>query len=405
MWVRQSEDSGLPTYRALGEAYTEATGQQIEWFGETTAFEQSLIRAAAGGDLPDLVINDTAALGQMVDWGMAQQIDREAVEGHEDIIDVAWDAARASDGNYYGVPTSTQAFNLYIRSDWRENLGYQAPTTWDELVELAGAFTNDDPDGNGEDGTCGFVMPGSTTRGYASWFWQTFLWQAGGEVMELMDDATYRPALADDEAVAALEWLKDLFFEHGVVQAGAANHVTADSHPYFLSGECGIYHTGPYMISTFDEEVGADKFEVGKPVEGPGGVATLAEGENAYVIAGTDKLDAALAFASWLASPEGQTAGIQAPEGASPVVRLSINRNVDTAAVLGDDRWGTVAETFAESGRYVPAVPNWQPFRQLVADAVNEAIADPSSDVRAILEAANELVAEELGKQGALHEG
>lgn len=404
VWVRQAAGEGLPTYEAMGELYTEQTGQEIEWFGEVTQFEQTLIRASAAQDLPDMIINDTASLGQLVDWGLAQEIDRGAVAGNEDIIDVAWEAAQGSDGNYYGVPTSTQAFNLYVRSDWRESLGLDQPQTMDDLVDLTRAFTYDDPDGDGADNTCGFVVPASTQRGYASWFWQSFLWSFGGEYMELMDDGNYRPAFTDDEAVAAMEWLKDMFFEHEVVQPGAINHVTADSHPYFLTGECGVYHTGPYMIPTFTDSVGDDAFEVVKPVDGPGGTYTLAEGENSYIMAGTEKFDQALAFASWIASPDGQEAGIQAPEGANPVVRLSINTNVNTAEVLDDPRWDVVAETFAESGRYVPAVPNWQPFRQIVADAVNAAVASADSDVGAILEAANEEVAEELSNQGVLHE-
>ena len=80
----------------------------------------------------------------------------------------AWDAAQGADGKYYAVPFSAQSFALFIRKDWREKLGIAQPTTWDELDDLANAFTTKDPDGNGKADTYGYVIPGSTKRGYTS---------------------------------------------------------------------------------------------------------------------------------------------------------------------------------------------------------------------------------------------
>jgi len=402
IWVRQAEDGGLPTYRQMAELYEEATGQEIELYGEVTGFEQALIRAAAAGDLPDAIIQDTEALGQLVDWGMVQEINPDDVSTKDDIREVAWTAARGVDGKYYAVPTSTQAFNLYIRSDWRDNLGLENPQTWDDVVEIARAFTEDDPDGNGQDDTYGYVVPGSTTRGYASWFWITLLWQAGGDYFEPQGDGTYQPALDTPEAKLALQWLRDMVFEHQVVQPGAANHVTADSHPYFQSGQAGLYHTGPYMISGFDQEPGRDVYEVIKPVQGPASNDTLAEGEQLYIMTGTDMYDEALAFAEWISSPEGQEAGMN--PGGYAVVRLPINKNVDAGAVYNDPYWTVVEETYEESGRYVTPVPNFGPFRQLVADAVNVAISDPDVDLDQLLADLNEQVAAELAAQGVLAE-
>lgn len=402
IWVRQAEDGGLPTYREMAELYEQQTGQEIELYGEVTGFEQALIRAAAAGDLPDAIIQDTASLGQLVEWGMAEEIDPADLSNQDEIRDVAWGAAQGADGTYYAVPTSTQAFNLYIRSDWRDQLGLENPQTWDDVVEIARAFTEDDPDGNGEDDTSGYVVPGSTTRGYASWFWITLLWQAGGDYFEPQGDGTFRATLDTPEARTALQWLRDMVFEHGVVQPGAATHVTADSHPYFQSGQAGLYHTGPYMISGFDDEPGRDVYEVIKPVEGPASSDTLAEGEQLYIMTGTDRYDQALEFAEWVASPEGQEAGMN-PGGYS-VVRLPINETVDAGAVYDDPYWQVVEETFAESGRYVTSVPNFTPFRQLVADTVNVAISEPDADIAQLLADLNEQVAAELADQGVLAE-
>ena len=298
------------------------------------------------------------------------------------------------------MPTSTQAFNLYIRTDWRDALGLENPTTWDDVVEIARAFTYDDPDGNGADDTWGYLVPGSTTRGYASWFWITLLWQAGGDYFEPQGDGTLKPALDSPAAKRAMQWLYDMVHVHKVVQPGAATHVTADAHPYFRSGQVGLYHTGPYMISTFDNEPGRDVYEVIKPVKGPASNATLAEGEQLYIMTGTDKYDEVLKFAEWIASPEGQVAGMN--PGGYAVVRLPINKNVDPGEVYGHPYWNVVAETYAESGRYVTPVPNFSPFRQMMADAVNVVLADPNVDIDQLLAELNEKVGAELAAQGVL---
>src|SRR5690606_35611206 len=124
------------------------------------------------------------------------------------------------DGKSYGVPYSGQANALFIRSDWLENLGLEAPTNWDELVEVATAFTEQDPDGNGIDDTYGLAVPGSTKRGYASWYFSNFLWAAGGDFITKDGDG-YVPSMTTPEAIEATTWFRDLQCVADVVQPGA----------------------------------------------------------------------------------------------------------------------------------------------------------------------------------------
>ncbi|VTR30918.1 Lipoprotein lplA [Serratia fonticola] len=83
---------------------------------------------------------------------------------------------------------------LFVRKDWREKLGLPQPKTWQDVATLAKAFTTQDPDGNGKSDTYGFLLPASTTRGYASWFMSAFLWQAGGDfIREVGAGANLKP--------------------------------------------------------------------------------------------------------------------------------------------------------------------------------------------------------------------
>src|SRR5690625_6385072 len=56
---------------------------------------------------------------------------------------------------YQGRPLSRQG--IIYRKDWADNLGIEAPTTIEEFYEMNRAFTEDDPDGNGEDDTIGLA--------------------------------------------------------------------------------------------------------------------------------------------------------------------------------------------------------------------------------------------------------
>ncbi len=55
---------------------------------------------------------------------------------------------------------------LLIRQDWLDNLGLAVPTTLDELKEVLRAFTEDDPDGNGQNDTYGLGGDGYDFRSF-----------------------------------------------------------------------------------------------------------------------------------------------------------------------------------------------------------------------------------------------
>ncbi|MBB4123715.1 ABC transporter substrate-binding protein [Martelella radicis] len=401
VWIRASNDS-REVYEQMAEAFETKTGIHINYFNATTDFEQRLARAAAGRELPDLLFNDATAMGQMEQMGIIEEVDRSKIEGADDIYPTAWKSAEAADGKYYGVPTSAQSFALFIRKDWREKLGLEQPKTWDELKAMAAAFTHDDPDGNGKDDTYGFILPASTTRGYASWFMSSFMWQAGGGYLAKEGDG-YKAALPQEGNVEAMEFMRSLVCE-GLTQPGAINATTADVIPSFRSGQTGMFFTGPYHIALLDAEPGADKIEVIAPPAGPEGVATLAEGTNVYFMKGSEKVDDARKFVEFMISPEGQTMGMAVGTGRIPIVRLPINKNVDTLATLKDERWGLFAKLYADAGRYVPTVPDWTPIRLDTAMGFNKIFADCESDIPALLEETNGTVTGILKDQGALAE-
>lgn len=408
VWTRSSKDS-RQTYDAIAQAFTARTGIRVEYFNATTDFEQRLARAAVGRDLPDLLINDAGSLGQLHRMGVLRPIERSRILGAEHITERAWRAASLPDGRVLGVPTSAQAHVLFVRKDWREKLGLPPPGNWDEVAALAKAFTTADPDGNGRADTYGFVFPGSTARGYAAWFISSFLFQAGGEFVTLRPDGKAQAALDSAAALQTLRFFRRLVCEDRSVQPGAINADTQEANRAFISGQAGIYLSGPYHIALFDREPGRAKVEVLPAPAGPQGQrATLAGGELAYVTRTTRRAEDALKFIEFLISPEGQRLGMRPSAPADggrpglPVVRLPVNQLVDASATHADPRWNVVADSYAQFGRVLPMVPNWSKLQQTAAEGFNRALARCETDLRAELRLTNVQLNAGLQQQGLL---
>lgn len=398
VWIRASNDS-KNIYKQEAEKFEEKTGIKIEYFNATTDFEQRLARATAGNALPDLIFNDAASLGQFIQLGIAEEIDPQAIAGGDQLFQTAWKSTRYIDGKYYGVPTSAQTFALFVRKDWREKLGLPQPKSWDDIQALAKAFTTQDPDGNGKNDTYGFIVPASTTRGYASWFMSSFIWQAGGDFVK-EESGKFSASLNTPEVAQAMTFMRAMMCDK-VTQPGAINATTADVIPSFRSGQSGMFFSGPYHIALFDKDPGKDNFEV-IPAVGPKGEATLAEGTTVFMMKSSVQKEAARQFIEFMISPEGQEIGMGKGSQHIPVVRLPVNKNVDVKAVYQDARWETFARLYNEQGRYVPQIPNWTPVRQVAAEGFNRIFADCSSDIPGELKTLDGKVNAELKKQNVL---
>ncbi|MFD0742713.1 extracellular solute-binding protein [Phytohabitans flavus] len=304
-----------------------------------------------------------------------------------------------ADGKTYAVPFSAQSFALFIRSDWRQKVGLPTPTSWADLDALATAFTTKDPDGNGKADTFGYAVPGSTKRGYTSWYFTSFLWSAGGDYFN-ESGGKFAPAIASPQSVAAVDWFKKQFCVDKSVAPGAVTMETTQAHPVFETGKAGIYFTGPYNMGRFDKNLGKDKYEVVPAPAGPGGkAAALAEGENVYLMAGSKNEAGQKKFAEFAISGQGQTIGMAGDTDGS-IVRLPVNSTVDLASVRKDTRWQVFDKIYKDTGRYTPNVPEWTPFRQASAETLNAIVANCASDIQAELTKLDETFGEELSKQG-----
>lgn len=143
---------------------------------EDSKFIERMNLAISSDDLPDVMRVDAQQLQRMVKndqvadltevWTMyASDILKEAVTAKEGVAlkPVTYG------GKMYGIPRTSDFGDsipmLWIREDWLEKLGKQAPRTIDELLDVARAFVEQDPDGNNEQDTYAIGLDSQLARG------------------------------------------------------------------------------------------------------------------------------------------------------------------------------------------------------------------------------------------------
>lgn len=140
-------------------------------------YKQKMNLTLSSGDLPDVIKVDATTLKQLAQSGeiedltevwneYASDFAKETYAGEGDSV---LNSAKV-DGKLMAIPEMDSSLEsaqyIWIRKDWLDKLGLDAPTTMQELLKISEAFTTGDPDGNGEDDTYGLAL---TKDFYSGW--------------------------------------------------------------------------------------------------------------------------------------------------------------------------------------------------------------------------------------------
>ena len=184
--------------------------------------EAKINAVAAANDLPDLfqmvsANNDNrGALLRLVDLGLIAPVEdwmplmpeRTKLHYNDPLaIDLV-----TFNGHQYGFPEPPpipKREGLVIRKDWLDKLGLAVPTTPEELLAVAEAFTTQDPDGNGKDDTYGL---GGFLNGQGLGTRFDFIMGAYGVtgVWNFADPANFGLNVRSDQYPEALAYFKSL---------------------------------------------------------------------------------------------------------------------------------------------------------------------------------------------------
>lgn len=219
-------------------------------------YSQKVTLAIASEDLPDLLYLPVSEYSQLAEAGKLAPLDEVLEQYGSELTKKSLysdgggilDAAKKNDV-LYGIPVGNAdripSQFLWIRKDWLNNLGLEPPKTLDDVIEVARAFKNNDPDGNGVDDTWGLGVSNEMSDyvGYGSI--EGIANAFGGSVLQYMwmpnEDGTVSYAPVSEETRNALEKLAEMYAEglineeFGVSDNEAIGEAVA-------AGTCGLFY-------------------------------------------------------------------------------------------------------------------------------------------------------------------
>lgn len=130
-------------------------------YASTDDYKNQLNVRMASGNFPDLFQVDRAQLKQLSDQGLLLDLTPhlDKLKTVKEFIGESSLKQGQRDGKTFAIakkPTASKT-TYWVRKDWLDKLNLKVPTTPEELLEVAKAFTEKDPDGNGKKDTYGIT--------------------------------------------------------------------------------------------------------------------------------------------------------------------------------------------------------------------------------------------------------
>lgn len=246
-------------------------------------------QAVASGTAPDLVNCSFTMMDSYITSGILEPLNQYTDEWDEwgnftkEYVDMF-----TKDGKVYGVPNHVAPMLFGYNKALFEEAGIkEPPKTWDEAVEVAKKIN--DPDNQ----VAGYA---TLAAEWTEWFFQYYVWQAGGDLTKENEDGTAELTFTDPAVIKAAEYYQKLKSE-GVLQSDLTLKFS-DLVTNFGLGKIGMMpFAGDWVSEAITKGIDPDDIGLCLPPAGPSGKQTTAIGGDCWVI--NAKADQAKKDAAW----------------------------------------------------------------------------------------------------------
>ena len=246
-------------------------------------------QAVASGTAPDLVNCSFTMMDSYITSGILEPLNQYTDEWDEwgnftkEYVDMF-----TKDGKVYGVPNQVAPMLFGYNKALFEEAGIkEPPKTWDEAVEVAKKIN--DPDNQ----VAGYA---TLAAEWTEWFFQYYVWQAGGDLTKENEDGTAELTFTDPAVIKAAEYYQKLKSE-GVLQSDLTLKFS-DLVTNFGLGKIGMMpFAGDWVSEAITKGIDPDDIGLCLPPAGPSGKQTTAIGGDCWVI--NAKADQAKKDAAW----------------------------------------------------------------------------------------------------------
>ncbi|WP_425498904.1 sugar ABC transporter substrate-binding protein [Oerskovia flava] len=346
VWIMQGTNpSSDEFFDTVGEAFTEETGAElnvefVEWGDAHDRFVTSI----AGGTTPDVAETGTTWTPEFADAGALAPLG-EYVEGAglgDDLVDGLVEAG-TYDGELYGMPWYAGVRSFVYNTEVFDELGLEAPTTWQEIEDAAIAVKDANPD------MVAVAVPGDAEFTVYPW-----VWGGGGDVATL-EGETWTSGLDSPGAREGISFWTGLATEHNLSSAGAVTWRETDVLDAFAEGDVAMAVMGSWTpAAIIEKNPDMDGKFSAVPIPGKdGGISpSVLGGSHLSMFETSDDKDLAFAFIEMM------TTGEFAQEWASQSGYFPGQSSLLDEAVGSDDPLvAPFAQQFVDGGASVPASP------------------------------------------------
>ncbi len=311
------------------------------------------------GTLPDVLVFDSPDFATFAANGYFLDITDYMEEWGE--LDNFYDGPLSSvtyEDKIYGLPWYSNNLAIYYNKDMLEAAGIEAPTTWDELKDVAAKLT--------KDGVYGFGMALPKSE-VATFQYMPWLYNAGGEISDLSSDA----------AVEALTFISDMVNE-GYMSKEVVNWAHGDLENAFLGEQVAMIEFGSWGVASLESA----EFEWGvvpMPVKEEQSPVTVLGGYNVGISKDCDNVEAALALLEFIGSSEHGAAYAEATGG------IPVRSDVEDYSFWESEPMKIFADQMEASVSRVN--PFWPDLSASVQTAIQEAVTGDKTPEEALTEA------------------
>ncbi|GIN71861.1 sugar ABC transporter substrate-binding protein [Bacillus sp. J14TS2] len=242
-WLNILHTASPPTDTVLNEIESKTnTKIKFSWIPDASK-EERINTSLASDSLADIVtltILENSSVRNALKSGMFWNVE-DYLDEFPNLKEISQEIRESAsiEGKLYGVPLQKDVARngVVIRKDWLDNLDLSVPKTTDELMNIAKAFTDDDPDGNGKNDTTGFMDRSDLVYGVfktiGSYFGTPTDWEVDNE-------GNFTAEFETDAYIETMDYMKELY-ENGWINKDFAVTAKTDQQENFAQGKGGIY--------------------------------------------------------------------------------------------------------------------------------------------------------------------
>jgi N,N'-diacetylchitobiose transport system substrate-binding protein len=295
--------------------------------------------AIAGGKGPDVAEMGTTWTPEFASLGALSEVPATEGEYVSSLIE-----AGSVDGTAYGRPWYAGARAFIYRTDVFEDLGLQAPESWDDVQAAAAKIKAEGGD-----------IDAIGVTGLTEHYYLPTVWQNGGQIAEEAD-GSWKSDMSQPQAVEAIDFYTGLYRE-GYAPKAAITWEEPDARTAFINGKLAMMWAGPWdydAIVTEKPEL-EDKIGVTLVPAGPSGDrSAFAGGSHLVTFEESDNPDLASAFVDFLLEPE-QVNSFTGKIGFLPGTVAGI----EASGMLDDPVKAPFAEQLKDHSQVYPPSPKW----------------------------------------------